>query len=164
LSFKIILIQKFQIYIFRKGLKLYEFENAFDLNLNLDFKFKSAKKIQSNFYFLWPAQIALRPQFSSSPANLLIFFLFLSRTSLRGFSAHAAHKGPAPLVPFLHKMILALPPPASLRSLLTLTLSHPVPSPPVAKWNGATTLSPPLPTVSPSPSRLHSRTPLRGVG
>jgi hypothetical protein len=45
LSFKIILIQKSQISIFRKCLNLFEFKNVFDLNLNLGFKFNSTANI-----------------------------------------------------------------------------------------------------------------------
>jgi hypothetical protein len=51
LSFKIILIQKSQIYIFRENLNLFELENVFDLNLNLDFKFKY---VQTESAKPWP--------------------------------------------------------------------------------------------------------------
>jgi hypothetical protein len=68
LNFKIILIQKSQISIFRKVLNLFEFENVFDLNLNLSFKFKSAAKIfQKHFHFLLAAQNSFWPTTPCSP-------------------------------------------------------------------------------------------------
>jgi hypothetical protein len=70
LSFKIILIQKSQISIFRKGLNLFEFENVFDLDLNLGFKFKSAAKIfQKHFSFSLTSKKSLLAQFTMQPAS-----------------------------------------------------------------------------------------------
>jgi hypothetical protein len=78
LSFKIILIQKSQISIFRN---LFEFENVFDLDLNLGFQFKSAAKIfQKHFHFLLAAQNRFRPTTPCSPPILFSIFLdFLHR-------------------------------------------------------------------------------------
>jgi hypothetical protein len=96
LSFKIILIQKSQISIFRKGLNLFEFEIVFDLDLNLDFKFKSAAKIfQKHFHFLLAAQNRFRPMFPSSPSATSGFFSFSSLASPLGHAAYTAHFGPA---------------------------------------------------------------------
>jgi hypothetical protein len=53
LSFKIILIQKFQIYVFRESSNFAEFKNVFGFNFNFEFKFKSAeRKSTKQFHFL----------------------------------------------------------------------------------------------------------------
>jgi hypothetical protein len=79
------LIQKSQISIFRKGLNLFEFENLFDFDLNLGFKFNSAAKIfQKHFHFLWAAQNRFRPNPRCSPPPFLSPY----------------HAGPARLRPF----------------------------------------------------------------
>jgi hypothetical protein len=91
LSFKIFLIQKSQISIFRKGLNLFEFENVFDLDLNLGFKFKSAAKIfQKYFYFLLVAQKYFRPTTPCSPPVLFSFSLIFFATRPVSFLAHRA--------------------------------------------------------------------------
>jgi hypothetical protein len=78
LSFKIILIQKSQISIFRKGLTLFEFENVFDLDLNLHFKFKSTAKIfQKYVHFLLAPQNHFRPTTPCSPPVLFSSSLIL---------------------------------------------------------------------------------------
>jgi hypothetical protein len=78
LNFKIILIQKSQISIFRKGLTLFEFENVFDLDLNLHFKFKSTAKIfQKYFHFLLAPQNHFRPTTPCSPPVLFSSSLIL---------------------------------------------------------------------------------------
>jgi hypothetical protein len=70
LSFKIILIQKSQISIFRKGLNLFEFKNVFDLDLNLGFKFKSAAKIfEKHFSFSLGSPKLLSAQSAMQPAS-----------------------------------------------------------------------------------------------
>jgi hypothetical protein len=78
LSFKIIFIQKSQIYVFRESLNLFEFENLSDLDSNLDFKFKFVgKKLQKVFYFsAQPTQLSAH---ASSRPNSFFFFFFLSR-------------------------------------------------------------------------------------
>jgi hypothetical protein len=42
----------FQIYIFRKGLILFEFQTLFGLNFYFKFKFKSVVKKLQNYFFL----------------------------------------------------------------------------------------------------------------
>jgi hypothetical protein len=74
LSFKIILIQKYQISIFAKCLNLVEFENAFDLNFNLEFKFKSAEgKFTKQFLCFLSDPI----QFGPTPSLGLFSFLIV---------------------------------------------------------------------------------------
>jgi hypothetical protein len=68
LSFKIILIQKFQISIFRKGINLFEFESVFDLDSNLGFKFKiCCKEIVKLFSIFTVAQNCFRPDLPWQP-------------------------------------------------------------------------------------------------
>jgi hypothetical protein len=91
LNFKIILIQKSQISIFRKGLILFEFENVFDLHLNLGFKFKSAAKIfQKHLHFLLVPQNSFQPTTPCSPPILFSFSLILFSASPVSFSAQRA--------------------------------------------------------------------------
>jgi hypothetical protein len=55
-------------FYFRKGLKLFEFENVFDLDSNLGFKFKSAAKIfEKHFHFLLTGQNHFQRTTPSSP-------------------------------------------------------------------------------------------------
>jgi hypothetical protein len=57
LSFKIIFIQKYQIFILGKYLNFAEFENVFVLNLNFQFKSNLLKKYcKENFSFPCAAQ------------------------------------------------------------------------------------------------------------
>jgi hypothetical protein len=85
------LIQKSQISIFRKGLNLFEFENVFDLDLNLDFKFKSLAKIfQEHFHFLLAAQNHFWPTTPRSPPILFSFSLILFSAGPVSFSAQHA--------------------------------------------------------------------------
>jgi hypothetical protein len=69
------LIQKFQIYAFRKGLNLFEFENAFDWNLSFEFKFKYAEnKLQSVSIFSLAAQFnSSRVPLKANPYFLILF-------------------------------------------------------------------------------------------
>jgi hypothetical protein len=92
-----------QIPIVRKSLNLFEFENVFDLDLNLDFKFKSAAKIfQKHFHFLMAAQNRFRPVFPSSPIcySRLLFI----------FPALPAHLGMWPTRPTLAQTTPCLSP------------------------------------------------------
>jgi hypothetical protein len=84
LSFKIILIQKYQFFSFGKYLILSEFKNVFHLNLNFELKFKSVvKKLQNEFYF--------SPGLKFLPFLFFIFFLARSPSDIRPISAFMAH-------------------------------------------------------------------------
>jgi hypothetical protein len=85
------LIQKSQISVFRKGLNLFEFENVFDLDLNLGFKFKSTGKIfLKHFHFLLAAQNCFRPTTPCSPPILFSFSLILFSAGPVSFSVQRA--------------------------------------------------------------------------
>jgi hypothetical protein len=145
LNFKIILIQKYQISIFRKGLNLFEFENVFNLDLNLGFKFKSAAKIfQKHFHFLVAAQNSFRLTTPCSPPILFSFSLILFSAGPISFSARCAQPTrllprfrPAPLLSssFGHPAAAVIPvgtaAPRALGS--RLASRHSTPSPPMAK-------------------------------
>jgi hypothetical protein len=113
------LIQKSQISIFRKGLNLLEFENVFDLDLNLSFKFKSAAKIfQKHFHFLLPAQNSFRPTTPCSPPILFSFSLILFSAGPVSFLAQRAQPTrllsrfrptPLPSSSFGHPAAVAVP-------------------------------------------------------
>jgi hypothetical protein len=145
LNFKIILIQKSQISIFRKGLNLFKFENVFDLDLNLHFKFKSAAKIfQNHFHFLLAAQNSFRPTTLCSPPILFSFSFILFFTGLVSFSAQRAQPTRLlarfrPLPYRLPPSVIQQPPPSRLEPphcALWVAISpprHSTPSPPVAK-------------------------------
>jgi hypothetical protein len=81
-SFKIILIQKSQIYVFGEGLNFVEFDNVFDFDSNLGFKIQTCRKeivkpfyfsTQHKSHFSLAAQSGSCFQFPTSPA---IFGLF----------------------------------------------------------------------------------------
>jgi hypothetical protein len=85
------LIQKSQISIFRKSLNLFEFENVFDLDLNIGIKFKSAAKIfQKHFHSLLAAQNSLWPTTPCSPPILFSFSLILFSAGPVSFLAQRA--------------------------------------------------------------------------
>jgi hypothetical protein len=136
------LIQKSQISVFRKGLNLFEFENVFDLDLNLGFKFKSAAKIfQKHFHFLLAAQNRFRPTTPCSPPILFSFFLISFSAGLVSFSAQRAQSTwllarfrPTPLLSssFGHPAVAAVPVgttvPRALGSHLASSAQHLLPS------------------------------------
>jgi hypothetical protein len=71
LSFKIILIQKSQVSIFVRYLKLFEFENVFGLKLSFEFKFKiSIKEFAKQFLFF---SLASPKPFGPSPSTSSMF-------------------------------------------------------------------------------------------
>jgi hypothetical protein len=77
LSFTIILFRKSQVYIFVKYLKLSVFEKVFGLNLNFEFKFKTAvRKLRKELYFSFRGPSQFGP--CSLEAHLLFpdFFSF----------------------------------------------------------------------------------------
>jgi hypothetical protein len=142
LNFKIILIQKSQISIFRKGLNLFEFENVFDFYLNLGFKFTYADKIfEKHLHFLLAAQNSFRPTTPCSPPILFSFSLILFSVGPVSFSAQRtqptrrlARFRPAPLPSssFGHLAAAAVPvgtaAPRALGSCLASPVQHPLPS------------------------------------
>jgi hypothetical protein len=131
-----------QISIFRKGLNLFEFENVFDLDLNLGFKFKAATKIfQKHFHFLLAAQNNFRPTTHCSPPILFSFSLILFSANLVSFSAQHAQPtrllarfrpAPLPSSSFGHPAAAAITvgttTPHALGSCLTSPVQHPLPS------------------------------------
>jgi hypothetical protein len=71
------LIQKYQIFVFRENLNLFEFENDFDLNLNHVFKFQSAEKeIAKPFNFSPPSNSLFGPAQPGSPVLTFSLFIF----------------------------------------------------------------------------------------
>jgi hypothetical protein len=96
LSFKIILIQKSQVYFFRESSNFVEFENIFDLNLNFEFKFKAAAKFEKQFYFSFTAQLQFRPIKSSGLSSFLFSFSLNRPTNSSAHSTSTAQFGPLP--------------------------------------------------------------------
>jgi hypothetical protein len=98
LSFKIILIQKCQIFVFGKYLNLSIFENEFDLDLN--FGFKLQEKFKNNFYFSLGAQSCFRCITHVTPTHLpFSFLIYFSFTGPPAHSARLANWPTQPSVP-----------------------------------------------------------------
>jgi hypothetical protein len=87
LSFKIILIQKFQSSAFSKCLNMFEYENRFDLNLNFGFQIKSySQKFWKLFYLCLQPKLILA-QNPWQPKHSSFYFHFLHTAHYPAFSA-----------------------------------------------------------------------------
>jgi hypothetical protein len=77
MNFKIIFsFRSFKLLFFEKCLNSFDFENAFDLNLNFEFKFKYAeKKLQILVYFPSIAQLVFDPIVLAGQLVFLFSFL-----------------------------------------------------------------------------------------
>jgi hypothetical protein len=148
LSFKIFLIQKSQISIFRKALNLFEFENVFDLDLNLGFKFKSAAKIfQKHFSFSLGSPKSFSAHNSLQPTHFIFIFLdFIHRWPNFVFGPAPSPLGFWPdFGPLFYRLPPSVikPPPPPIPSVATVppvpctsgrwiaSLTRPLPAPPL---------------------------------